>query len=144
MRPILSATILLLTTTSLVANGCGTERDNSCAVNADCADSQAADDLRPIRCAAKEIYCLGGTCRGECRERCEVVRDDVNPCSDPRQCAHFGGSEDDTYFCTMLPVSCEVREDCPRYRTILEGGSQGEWACEDGECTYPDYVHPTH
>jgi hypothetical protein len=133
----------------ILTSGCGNDdpategKTNTCVINDDCADSQAAEDYRLIRCSFKEIYCLGGECVGECQSPCEVARDDVSPCEAPRQCRRTGGSEDVIFACTMLPIACESTADCPLYRPSVHGGAQAEWSCEDGECRYPGLEYPT-
>jgi hypothetical protein len=116
---------------------------NTCNVNADCVDSQAAKDIEPIRCGPKDLYCLEGTCHGECRELCEVVRDDMNPCSEPRHCVRQGDSSDALSFCTIMPIPCDTADDCPAYRTVLPEGGQGEWSCDDEVCRYPGVEYAT-
>jgi hypothetical protein len=146
MRFTRNAVILLLT--SALASGlqgaCSDDAasNNACHLNSDCASSKVAADWKNIRCP-KEIYCLEGNCVGECRERCEVTRSDVNPCSAPAQCAHYGGSADDVFLCTMLPIPCTSTMDCPAYRPVLGDAGQADWTCADGECRYPGVKPPT-
>lgn len=144
MRFMRSVAIILSTSAFAGAPlyACVGEDDNSCQVNSDCASSKAAEDLKNVRCP-KELYCLDGTCAGQCRERCEVTRSDVNPCAPPAQCAHAGGSADDTFLCTMLPVPCSSPIDCPLYRPPTADGGQSEWQCHEGECRYPGLAPAT-
>ena len=117
---------------------------DTCRVNADCVDSQAAKDVANVRCGPKDIYCLNAECHAECRQLCEVVRDDVNPCSEPRQCARHGDSDDAVSYCTIVPIPCATVDDCPAYRLVLTDGGPEEWTCEDGVCRYPEMEYPTH
>lgn len=116
---------------------------NTCAVNADCLDSQAALDIEPIRCGPKDLYCLDGVCHGECREPCEVVRDDANPCNEHEHCVRYGGSGDAISFCTIMPIPCAAVDECPAYRPVLPEGGQHEWSCDDGVCRYPGLEYAT-
>lgn len=117
----------------------GAGGDNSCVVNADCADSPAADEIRQIKCES-EVYCQAGTCKGECVEMCQPVRSDVNPCAGGRLCAPygFGGS-----FCSMLPVPCSSVADCPVYLPPSEGGTSA-WSCTASVCSNPGWTYATH
>jgi len=121
---------------------CGNdETHDSCKVNADCADSDTAAEWAQIKCRS-EVYCLSGRCKGHCLEPCEDVRTDMNPCTDGGLCApEYNGAED--YSCTMLPIACDTREDCPRYRPTSDAGTSDEWACVDGVCSYPGLEYAT-
>lgn len=132
------------------ASGCDSDGDaqqpipsNACETNDDCIDSKAAQDLEPIRCAAKEVYCSNRTCIGECRDVCAIVRDDTNPCPEPAHCARVGDSADAISYCTMRPIPCDDTEDCPQYRPQLDGGGQSDWTCDAGECSYPGVEYAT-
>lgn len=118
---------------------CG-EEDNSCEVNADCGDSPAARDIRRKKCGS-EVYCSGGTCKGECLDWCQPIVTDTNPCEGGRLCAPQAGSPDS--ICTMLPVKCSSIEDCPVYLPPTESGPSA-WSCNGGKCENPAWTYASH
>jgi len=109
----------------------------ACMRNADCANSEAARALENIRCAGIEIYCMAGLCKADCMQLCEEVREDVNPCDEPRLCAK---SESGLSFCTILPIKCNDKSSCPGFLP----GSSDAWLCDEGACRYPGYEFSTH
>lgn len=113
----------------------------ACILNADCANSPAAEEAKGLRCVGRELYCLDGTCHAGCAATCEVVRSDINPCPEPRLCAAaVGGS---LSLCVITPVSCMTAENCPTYRPVDATGNQGAWTCVDGLCVYPGFTFAT-
>jgi hypothetical protein len=109
-----------------------------CMQAADCADSPAANSIKNIRCMI-EVYCLAGLCHADCMPACTTVRDDENSCDEPKLCkpSRFSSRS----FCAALPIACTSPEDCPNYRPKRSDGTQSEWTCEAGICTYPGYEY---
>ena len=125
-------------------SGKDAQTEEPCAQNSDCADSAVAAEWAAVKCGS-EVYCLSGRCLGHCRELCEAVRTDVNPCGDGGLCVTLYQSEqDEVAVCTMLPVACEAAEDCPSYRPETDAGGSAEWTCVDGTCAYPGFEYTTH
>ena len=121
--------------------GCGDDDTRDvCKVNADCADSEIAAEFAQTKCIS-EVYCLSGRCMGHCLESCEDVRTDMNSCTDGGLCAPENHGE--FYLCTMLPIACDTREDCPRYTPTSDAGTPDEWACVDSVCSYPGLEYAT-
>ncbi len=119
------------------ATDCGP--GNSCSLNADCKDSQAAKDYAHVKCGS-EVYCLAGTCHGECVQICEPVRSDTNPCAGNRLCEPNGVQYGQ---CTILPIKCSTVADCPSYLPPTEAGPSA-WSCTDGVCRNPAWTYATH
>jgi len=112
-----------------------------CTVNADCVDSPAAQAIKDVRCAGRDIYCLDAVCHAECTDTCEAIRTDINPCTAPRLCVPFlGGS---TAFCSITPVKCTKVADCPAYLPPTASGDPAAWSCTDGICSYPGFEYAT-
>ena len=110
----------------------------TCATNADCADSSAAQALANVRCVGFEVYCVGGTCYADCASSCTAVRTDVNPCPSPRLCAPSLG------VCKIVPLRCQSSADCPVYLPLLDDGGAAAWTCDGGFCAYPGTEYGTH
>jgi hypothetical protein len=113
---------------------------NACRVNSDCVGSQVDLDTRQIRCSGKELYCLEGTCVSTCQPECQVVRADVDPCESPAICAP---RYVDVHLCTMKPVPCETKQDCPLFNPPYPDGGETSWSCEDAICRHPVVTYPT-
>lgn len=94
---------------------------NACRVNSDCVGSQVDLDTRQVRCLGKELYCLEGTCVSTCQPECQVVRADVDPCESPAICAP---RYVDVHLCTMKPVPCETKLDCPLFNPPYPDGGE--------------------
>jgi hypothetical protein len=152
------ATILLISVAALAGCGGGSKSEpppaddagmafdsgtgGECTVNADCVDSPAAQAIKDVRCAGRDIYCLDATCHAECTDTCEAIRTDVNPCAAPRLCVPFLGGA--TSFCSITPVKCSKVSDCPAYLPPTPNGDPGAWSCTDGVCAYPGFDYATH
>jgi len=132
-----------------VPAGAGTSNEGSdaagagdeCKANADCVDSPAAHQLDNVRCAARDIYCLRGTCHAGCLESCTVVRTDTDPCPAPRICVPKLGGK--AFYCSIAPVSCESAADCPPALPPTSAET-AEWECTKGLCEYPGFDYATH
>ncbi len=129
-------------TSLMLAPGCGDARTESsrtpCAVHDDCWSSTEASEQG--RCGPN-VACVEGGCIAWCPEQCTVVREDVNPCSEPGWiCGEPLNSVDQGQFptCRATEIGCESRDDCPKYRPDADG----EWACTDGVCRFPDFEYP--
>ena len=109
----------------------------ACVLNADCADSGAAEAMKNIRCVGFEIYCLKGECYGDCADTCTAIRTDIDPCPAPRLCAPATG------VCRIAPIKCQSAGDCPKYLPPTVDGGTAAWTCEAGTCTYPGYNYTT-
>ena len=123
---------------ALVIAACGKGDESlsdTCTVNADCADSNAARLLATAKCGFRELYCVDRTCHGDCAQPCTVVRTDTNPCEEGAMCAPPPRGDPTQLLCTMLPIPCAAVEDCPGVRLPLSDGGQAEWTCSEGECT---------
>lgn len=121
--------------------GAACSDDDACSTNADCENSSAADDLKGVRCAGQELYCLNRKCRSGCMAPCSVVRTDVNPCPEPRLCTpKLDGS---VSFCTITPTTCESADDCSSFLPPTSSAETAQWSCEEGLCVYPGYEYPT-
>lgn len=110
----------------------------ACTVNADCADSEAAQAIDNVRCTGFEIYCLDGECHGDCGMACTAVRTDINPCPPPSLC----NPEFDV--CKFVPLRCNSPSDCPVYLPPTLDGGTAAWSCDAGFCSYPDFQYATH
>jgi hypothetical protein len=109
----------------------------TCAVNADCADSAAAQAIQNTRCIGLEIYCLAGQCHGDCGDSCTAVRTDVDPCPAPRLCAPAKS------VCAIVPIRCQGANDCPVYLPPTADGGTAAWVCDAGICAYPGFQYAT-
>ena len=129
-------------TTDSSTNGFGDEGavGGSCRVNADCADSAAAGDFKCVRCLATQVYCLAGVCHANCANTCQMLRTDVNPCSDGGLCAPL---TDRIGYCSVEPISCASAMNCPQYRPPDSSGAVQDWTCTDHVCRYPGISYAT-
>lgn len=119
---------------------CNSGSGNDCSVNSDCVDSSAAEAIAEKKCPS-EVYCIDGTCHGECRTLCEPIRTDTNPCDGSRLCAP-STAEANVGLCTMKPIVCSSAAECPVYLAATDGAS-AEWTCEAGICFYPGWMYAT-
>jgi hypothetical protein len=117
-----------------------------CQTNAECVASPEAEAIKNYLCGPREAYCLDGGCHAECRESCTVARSDTNPCPYPGQCerVQFAPADPILGFCTARPIACTTVDNCPDYLPPLPSGGTGEWTCEGGLCTYPEFEYATH
>jgi hypothetical protein len=129
----------LLSLLTLLA-GCSTH-GSECQQNLDCTDSSVARS--PLKCRSWEVYCLDQQCKAACGDECVVIRADRNPCS-TGICRSSLVAGDPYGYCTMLPISCQTAEDCPKYLPPLPDGGQSSWTCENETCVYPGFVNPTN
>jgi hypothetical protein len=113
--------------------GEGGATGGACSLNADCADSAAAQAFQNVRCIGRETYCLEGECHADCADSCTAIRSDVNPCPAPRLCAPGLG------ICKIVPILCQSATDCPQYLPPTADGGTAAWSCEAGICAYPDF-----
>lgn len=109
----------------------------TCTINADCADSAAAQAIQNVRCIGAELYCLQGQCHGDCADSCTAVRTDVNPCPAPRVCAPSMS------VCKIIPIKCQTASNCPKYLPPTADGGIAAWVCEGGICAYPGFQYAT-
>jgi hypothetical protein len=137
-RPALLAAVVLVCVGALAR--CGS--NNSCNSNADCVNSEAAQQAG--RCGP-EFWCEHQQCRAACKQLCTTVSSDFNACSEGLVCNQSRNSDPALApsFCTRLPVPCATADDCPNYRPPTDGG-QADWWCEANVCRYPgfDYAVP--
>ena len=132
-----NAVILFLLT---LFGACST-RGTECKQNSNCTDSSVAQS--PMKCNGWEVYCLNGQCKAGCGETCVVIRADRDPCS-KGICRSTLSAGDPYGYCTMLPISCQTADDCPKYLPPLPDGGQASWTCENQVCMYPGFDSPTH
>jgi len=92
----------------------------------------------PERCAPRDWYCHEETCVRQCAQLCQVVREDVNPCSDEKLiCNEAQGTPIESPHCTGRPIECSSTADCPLFRP----SDAGSWSCERGICRFPGFQY---
>ena len=74
-----------------------------------------------------------------CREYCDALRTDINPCQDGQLCEP--SSTGVPTHCTARPIACDSPADCPLFRPPNANDRQAEWACVEGFCQYPGFEY---
>lgn len=107
----------------------------SCATHEDCLS--AVEDP-PERCAPRDWYCRNEACEVSCAQTCQVVREDVNPCSDEKLiCNEPQGTPIELPHCTGRPIECSSTADCP----LFKPSDTGSWICDSGICKFPGFQY---